>query len=170
MQSALSLWEIMSTLPADKSRVRRDLAELADEIVRVAGRLRRIDAALHGDSALSEAERVVLFLLFSAGEISAPALARMRSVTRQRSQQILNSLTEAGLAERVANPASEKSPLYRLTRAGQAATAALHKKEYRLYATLPELLGERKIKNALVTLRQMGTELDRSLRRLSLRS
>ncbi len=150
----------------DKSRVRRDLAELVDEVVRLAGRLRQIDAALHGESALSEAERVVLFMLFSAGETTAPALARTRSVTRQRSQQVLNALTDAGLAERLANPASEKSPLYRLTRAGRQATAALHKKEFRLYATLPELLGERKIKNALLTLRQVGAELDRSLRRM----
>lgn len=166
MANALSLWEIMAIDRSEKSRARRELAELADEVVRLAGRLRRIDAALHGDSALSEAERVVLFMLFSAGELTAPALARTRSVTRQRSQQVLNALTEAGLAERVANPASEKSPLYRLTRAGQLATAALHKKEYRLYAALPDLLGERKIKSALLTLRQMGTELDRSLRRM----
>ena len=51
---------------------------------------------------------------------TAPQIAAAMGVTRQGAQKQLNLLFEAGLIEKLPNPAHLRSPLYRLTATGQA--------------------------------------------------
>lgn len=59
-------------------------------------------------------------LALSGQPISAPRIAEAMGVTRQGAQKQLNLLLEEKLVELLPNPASLRSPLYRLTTAGTA--------------------------------------------------
>jgi len=70
---------------------------------------------------LTSARWQMLGALGMAGQPqTAPQIAAAMGVTRQGAQKQLNLLFEAGLIEKRPNPAHLRSPLYRLTDAGQA--------------------------------------------------
>jgi DNA-binding MarR family transcriptional regulator len=147
----------------ERNAARRVMLEFVDESFRLYYRLQAVDEQMHGPGTLSGSERAALYALF-ASETTAPELARQRHVSRQRSQQILNVLTKAGLAVRAPNPASEKSPLYRLTSPGRKAVGAMLRKEHRTYAQMQSRVSERKLRSALDVMRSVGAEIERQLR------
>ncbi len=138
---------------------RRLLGELTGEIIRTYHVLRRIEERLHGDGSASEAERGVLFALH-AGPQTMPALARERSLTRQRVQQIAAGLERDGRIERRDNPLSERSPLYVLSKAGNDYVRSMLRKEHRRFR---DVLGEssvRRLRTTLSVLRELREELE----------
>lgn len=58
-------------------------------------------------------------LAMSKEPLSSPRIAESMGVTRQGAQKQLNLLLEEGLIERLPNPSNIRSPLYRLSEAGQ---------------------------------------------------
>ena len=71
---------------------------------------------------LTSARWQVLGAIALAGEpLTAPQIADAMGITRQGAQKQLNRAREEGLVEIHANPRHERSPLYRLSRAGTKA-------------------------------------------------
>ena len=71
-----------------------------------------------------------------AAPATVPQLARMRPVSRQHIQLIVNDLKDKGLVELVDNPAHKRSRLVQLTAAGTRYLKAMNRKEGELLAKL----------------------------------
>jgi len=92
--------------------------------------LRAAAEALHDDpDGLTPAHRGVLESLHTAGPRTVPALARVRPVSRQHIQILVNRLLELGLVATTENPAHERSPLIGLTPAGKKRFEAMQRRE-----------------------------------------
>ena len=74
---------------------------------------------------LTAAQRGVLESLVPHGEQTVPQLARMRPVSRQHIQGIVDSLAESGLVAPVPNPVHKRSSLIRLTSKGRKVMEAV---------------------------------------------
>ena len=142
----------------------RELMALVDEVMRLGQTLRQMDEWLHGEGPVGEAGRTVLYLLFSDGRATVPAIARVRGLTRQRVQQVINELLEKDLVIRSENPASKKSPLFSISPPGQKLMLAIVRKERRLYRGLAREPGERRISSATRTLKELRLEFEQRLR------
>lgn len=142
----------------------RELMALVDEVMRLGQTLRQMDEWLHGEGPVGEAGRAVLYLLFSDGRATVPAIARVRGLTRQRVQQVINELLEKDLVIRSENPASKKSPLFSISPPGQKLMLAIVRKERRLYRGLAREPGERRISSATRTLKELRLEFEQRLR------
>lgn len=139
------------------------LGELVDEVIRLYHLFQRVERELHGEGDLSESERSVVFALFSDGPQSVPELARERCRTRQRIQQLVNTLTNRGLVRRKRNPVSDKSPLYALSARGSQRVTLMLRKEQRLYAELISGTSVHRLRETRRNLRDLGQRLrDRS--------
>jgi len=105
------------------------LGQLLDEAVLLARRLSALAAELHGEARLSGERRNLLRELDRRGPQTVPQLARLRSVTRQHVQALVNPLAEHGYVEFVDNPAHRRSHLVRLTPSGKAHLGELDRRE-----------------------------------------
>lgn len=137
------------------------VGELVEEIYRTYFLFRQVDEGLHGTHETTEAERGPLFVLFGQGSMSVPALARLRTVTRQRMQQIVNRLADMKLVERRDNPASDRSPLYALTARGRKKVMAMLGKERKLFRGLSATVSERRLRTTLSVLREIREAVER---------
>ncbi|MEU5164254.1 MarR family winged helix-turn-helix transcriptional regulator [Streptomyces sp. NPDC020875] len=73
--------------------------------------------------------RAVLDLLRRHGPMSVPQLSRGQALSRQFVQRMVNGAEAAHWVEPVPNPAHRRSPLIRLTAAGDAALTAVTRRE-----------------------------------------
>ena len=85
--------------------------------------------ALHDEADVSTGMRAVLETLTESGPMTVPDMARMRPVTRQHIQSLVNPLLELGYVETVPNPAHKRSPLIRATPAGEQKFRAMRQLE-----------------------------------------
>lgn len=92
---------------------------------------------LHRDSGISGGMRAVLESVIAGGPQTVPQMARVRPVSRQHIQGLVNSLLEAGLVEMTENPAHKRSKLVTATTAGRAAFASMRTREAEAFARLP---------------------------------
>ena len=81
--------------------------------------------ALHQGSDVSAGMRAVLETLTMLGPKTVPEMARMRPVTRQHIQGLVNPLLENGYVEYVDNPAHKRSNLVRVTPKGSKTFQAM---------------------------------------------
>ena len=139
------------------------LGGLVEETYRLYFALRRADTLLHGEHETTEVERGPLFNLLTDGPRSVPDLARERSVTRQRMQQIVNRLRELELVERRPNPASDKSPLFALTTGGRRKVKAMLARERKMYRNLMGGMTARKLRSAQNVLQTLREEVESRL-------
>lgn len=86
-------------------------------------------AALHRDEEISVGMRAVLESVIDGGPQTVPHMARVRPVTRQHIQGLVNGLMEAGLVEAVDNPAHKRSRLIRATESGAALFERMRRRE-----------------------------------------
>ncbi|TNE41328.1 MAG: MarR family transcriptional regulator [Sphingomonadales bacterium] len=89
---------------------------------------------IHGRDAAGG--RRALLLNLHEKSWTVPQLAAMRPVSRQYIQKIINELVSDGLVVRQANPVHKRSPLYRLTREGQASLEDMLARETPIFAEL----------------------------------
>lgn len=75
-------------------------------------------AALHQNSDVSVDMRAVLESVIDGGPQTVPQMARVRPVTRQHIQGLVNALLDGGCVEYVANPADKRSNLISPTERG----------------------------------------------------
>lgn len=100
------------------------LTDLILAIFRANGLLLNAGDALVAPLALTSARWQILgAIALAASPQSAPRIAATMGVTRQGAQRQINLLVDDGLIEALANPANRRSPLFRLTKKGEAAYA-----------------------------------------------
>ncbi len=106
--------------------------ELINEVRLLYQSLVQVTGALHQDSPVSVGMRAVLEFLDRQGATTVPDIARARRVTRQRIQSLVNPLIDLDLVTPVDNPASQRSPLIKLTKKGAKTILEMRRKEGRL--------------------------------------
>ncbi len=136
------------------------LFSLFDETVSLFHRLTVVAEKIHGQGALSAALRGILRGLRRHGAQTVPHMARMRPVSRQNVQALVNRLREAGLAEFVENPAHKRSQLVRLTPEGVRKTDEMAHRERRLLSGLATGLSIHEIARAGETLGEVRAALE----------
>jgi DNA-binding MarR family transcriptional regulator len=99
-------------------------------------RMRRAAEEITGEGAQSSGRRSILKSLGKAAPQTVPQMARVRAVSRQHIQKLVNGLLDDRLVELIENPAHKKSKLVRITTAGQIVANATHRREAEI---LPEL-------------------------------
>lgn len=99
-------------------------------------RMRRAAEEMMGEGAQSSGRRSLLKSLAEGGPQAVPQMARVRDVSRQHIQKLVNGLLDDGLVELIDNPAHRRSKLIRITDEGQRAADATRRREAEI---LPEL-------------------------------
>ena len=100
------------------------LTEIMLAVFRVNGRLLAKGDEMVGPLGLTSARWQMLGALALAGQpLTAPQMADAMGVTRQAAQKQLNLLLDEGLVEMEPNPRHQRSPLCRLTAAGESVYA-----------------------------------------------
>jgi DNA-binding MarR family transcriptional regulator len=105
--------------------------------------------ALHADLGITASMRAVLESLARGGAQTVPQMARARPVTRQHIQAIVDQLLDAGLVVLQPNPAHKRSSLVALTKAGEAAFAAMSDREAVVLEQIAATLDEAEVHTAL---------------------
>ncbi len=93
---------------------------LALAVRRLFHKLSHSVAALHHDSDVSVGMRAVLESIIDEGPQTVPQLARVRPVTRQHIQTLVNALLKGSYVEYIDNPAHKRSKLVSPTDHGRA--------------------------------------------------
>lgn len=136
------------TLPAESA-----FDELVNETALLFHRLRIVADQVHHQGEMTGGLRSILRSLDKQGAQTVPQMARVRSVSRQHVQMLINQLIEAGYVELVSNPAHKRSPLARLTPLGQKAVDAMNHREAKLLAKTDIGVSDKKMIEAAETLR-----------------
>src|SRR5262245_31922881 len=84
---------------------------LIDETVRLYRRLSIVAEQVHHRGEMSGGLRGILRSLKKEGPQTVPHMARVRAVSRQHVQSLVNQLALEGFVVLTANPASKRSPL-----------------------------------------------------------
>lgn len=114
-------------------------------------------AALHQNSDVSVSMRAVLESVIDGGPQTVPHMARIRPVTRQHIQTLVNELLEGGYVEYVNNPAHKRSKLVAPTNHGMRVFEKMRAiesealKRAKIDVKPEELEAARKVLGALIT-------------------
>ncbi len=140
------------------------LADRLAEVYLVVGPLyRRVLREVEADgpgAGVSAGVRAVLDLLHRTGPMTVPQMGRAQSLSRQFVQRMVNDAREAGLVERVDNPAHRRSGLVRLTPEGHRTIGAITEWEHARLRTLAGRVTGDDVEATLRVLRAMLGELD----------
>lgn len=139
------------------------LSQLFDETVALFHHLRAAAETVHGEGELSAARRGVLRSLETHGPKTVPDLARMRPVSRQHIQTIVDALAADGLVELKNNPAHKRSSLVALTAAGRALLAEMREREEKFLREAGFDVSEPDLRKAAETLRRVRQTLAQKL-------
>ncbi|MBQ1158374.1 winged helix-turn-helix transcriptional regulator [Streptomyces sp. A73] len=140
-------------LPPDELATR--LAEVYALVGPLYRRAHRRVEQLAPTEGLSVGVRAVLDLLREKGPMTVPQMGRAQALSRQFVQRMVNDAAERGLAEATPNPAHRRSPLIRLTPAGEAAMTALHARERSLLSQVADDLTEAELDACVKVLSRM---------------
>lgn len=111
-------------------------------------RLKLVAEQVHGQGEASAVRRGLLQSLARLGPQTVPALARMRGVSRQHLQTVVNGLVEERLVEIVPNPAHRRSGLVALVARGRSYVRAMEEREAAILARFPLGVSERELRDA----------------------
>jgi DNA-binding MarR family transcriptional regulator len=107
----------------------KEFYALALAVRRLFHKLAHGAAALHADSDISVGMRAVLESVIDGGPQTVPQMARIRPVTRQHIQTLVNALIEGGYVDMAENPRHKRSQLVKATKKGERAFAAMRARE-----------------------------------------
>jgi DNA-binding MarR family transcriptional regulator len=127
--------------------------ELINETVLLFHRLRIVADEVHHQGEMTGGLRSILRSLDKGGAQTVPEMARVRSVSRQHVQMLVNQLAEAGFVEFIENPAHKRSPLVQLTSLGKKTVDAMNRREQKLLGKSGLGAPEKKLREAAETLR-----------------
>ncbi len=96
-------------------------------------RLRKAAGELAGEGAQSSGRRSILKSLATGDAQTVPQMARLRALSRQHIQKLVNGLLADGLVELIDNPAHRRSRLVAITTAGRRAAAATSRREAEVF-------------------------------------
>ena len=128
---------------------------LIGEVSALFHQLKFVADEVHQQGTMSGARRSVLRGLDNLGPQTVPEIARLRSVTRQHVQAIINELIADGYVALEANPAHKKSALVRLTPLGQKTVTAMNRREARLLTQAKHGINSKRMHETARTLRQL---------------
>lgn len=97
-----------------------ELRAIVDETVALFHRLRWVAEQIYEEDGRSTARRGILRGVVRYGPQTVPTLARLRFVTRQHVQAVVDALAEDKLVELISNPRHARSRLVRATARGVA--------------------------------------------------
>lgn len=135
--------------------IRDELEFLFEEAVDLANYLKHQARHTHRGEPLSASGRILLQSLQLHGPQTVPALAHIRSTSRQNIQVLVNRLAAAGYVEFVTNPGHKRSDLVGLTSAGRELLNAANQREAGVVATLLPHTSEAEVKAAAELLRKL---------------
>jgi len=92
-------------------------------------RLRAVGDALHQDIGVTAAMRAIIETVSGNERLTVPEIARLKRVSRQNIQVIVDGLVGAGLVSLAANPAHKRSPLVQLTKGGRETFQKMRRRE-----------------------------------------
>lgn len=113
------------------------MEELLVEVIQLFHRLRAAAEEIHQQGVSSGARRGVLRNLVRQGPLTVPQLARMRPVSRQHMQSIVNALEADGLVTFEDNPAHRRSKLASVTAKGRQVYGKMEALQRTLLNDLP---------------------------------
>lgn len=103
------------------SHLSHPVCELADEIMRISGRMKIIFGEATSAAGLSPmAYTVIIYVAESPHAPTVPQIGRSIGHPRQVIQRAVNELIQAGLVETLHNPDHKRAPLLQLSEAGKA--------------------------------------------------
>lgn len=123
-------------------------------------RLRVVADALHRDLGVTTAMRAVIETLFEGEAATVPAIARLKRVSRQNIQVIVDGLLAADLVRLADNPAHRRSPLIVLTDEGRATFREMRRRERSALEAIAEGLTPTAMTTTLETLVAMQRRLE----------
>lgn len=141
----------------------KQVAALTREVRACFNRLRTLGDQLHRDVGVTAAMRAVMESLFEGGEQTVPAIARVKGVTRQHIQVLVNELVSGGLAAVRQNPSDRRSPLVALTKKGHGLFERMREREKTVLVQIARALKARDVGAAAATLEALHGWLDSTL-------
>ncbi len=117
--------------------------------------LHAVTNEIHESVGMTAPLRGVMNSLLKHGPKTVPQLARMRPVSRQHIQQIVNSLLEKSLVEYSDNPDHKRSKLIQLTKRGETLVAGMADREERILRKVPIDLDPKTLRNTVDALRRL---------------
>jgi DNA-binding MarR family transcriptional regulator len=142
-------------LPVINDTIRDELEVLFEECVDLANYLKRKARQTHRGEQLSASGRILLQSLQLNGPQTVPALAHLRSTSRQNIQVLVDRLAAAGYVEFVVNPGHRRSDYVQLTGAGQAMLDSANEREAGVLASLMPHTSESEVSDAAELLRKL---------------
>lgn len=112
-------------------------------------------AALHADRDVSVGMRAVLESVIDGGPQTVPHMARVRPVTRQHIQGLVNGLLDGGYVEYIDNPAHKRSKLVSPTKLGTQIFQKMRDREHAAFRRIPLDVTPEELKAAERALRSM---------------
>lgn len=145
----------------DVGKTHTAVDELVNEIRGFYQTLVAIGNELQEGSGITMGMRTVLEFLNNNGDHTVPQIARVRRVTRQRIQNVVDRLMEAGLVATRDNPSSKRSPLITVTPQGKSAIQQMRKREMKYLSQVDFSLEEvETARNLIVRLRETLERVD----------
>jgi DNA-binding MarR family transcriptional regulator len=132
-----------------------ELEVLFEETVDLANCLKSQARRTHRGEVLSASGRILLQSLQLHGQQTVPALAHIRSTSRQNIQVLVDRLADSGYVGFVPNPGHKRSDLVALTEAGRALLASANAREASALETLLPHTTEAAVKAAAELLRKL---------------
>ena len=123
------------------------------ETVSLFHRLKDVSQQVHGQGELSSGRWGVLRDLSRSGPQTVPQMARIRPVSRQYIQTIVDALNEQGLVELVENPAHKRSLLVQLTARGVNLLEQMNQRAGKVFKKLPISIPDEELQRTADTLR-----------------
>lgn len=130
-----------------------ELRAVVDETIALFHRVRWVAELIYGDEGRSTARRGILRGVVRYGAQTVPTLARLRSVTRQHVQEVVDALATDKLVELVPNPRHARSKLVRATPRGIALVERMDAVDASVLAAAAGSIPTRDIAVAVRTLR-----------------
>jgi DNA-binding MarR family transcriptional regulator len=135
------------------------IQELIDEVIVTFRELRVFSVEIHGDGAPMPGQRGVLIDLACMGPQTVSVMARVRTVSRQHIQALVDYFRARGLAELVENPNHRRSKLVRLTRNGRVRVRAMVERERVALSSFDLGIAPAQIRRAAAVLRALRQHL-----------
>lgn len=122
---------------------------------------------VHKSTTLTPAIRGIIEILHDQGAMTVPHLAKLRYVSRQSIQVIMDQLSEANWVQIKSNPFHKKSQLFELNDEGIKAYNNMQHSELKQMKRLNLDISEKKLDDALKTIIDINHKIDDFLRRES---
>ena len=131
------------------------LQGLFGEVTGLANQLRKAAVLVHGRESSLAGGWSILQVLERLGPQTVPGIARIRLLSRQNIQTLVNRLESGGYVARTANPAHKRSGLVQLTERGERLLAAVMEREAKARERLLPYVAETRLIPAVRLLRQL---------------